>query len=73
MRALGTTLDRLVHFLSPTGVLVVWVGFHERVPNRALRLALENLGFRIEVGTCCENGVAVSARRPESTSAAKAA
>jgi hypothetical protein len=73
MAALATTLDWLVHFLNPAGVLVVWVGPHERMPNQALRLALEKLGFRIEVGTCCENGLAISARRLESTAAAKAA
>ena len=73
MRALATTLDWLVHFLSPSGVLVVWIGPHERMPHQALRLALETLGFRIEVGTCCENGLAISARRLESTAAAKAA
>jgi hypothetical protein len=73
IRALATTLDWLVHFLSPAGALVIWVGPHECMPSQALRLALEKLGFRIQVGTCCENGVAISARRLESASAAKAA
>jgi hypothetical protein len=70
IRALATTLDSLVHFLSAAGV---WVGSHERMPNRTLRLALERLDFRIESGTCCENGVAVSARRIESIPAAEVA
>jgi hypothetical protein len=39
IRALATTLDWLVHFLSAAGVLVVWVGSHERMPNRTLRRA----------------------------------
>jgi hypothetical protein len=73
VRALASTLDWLVHFLSPAGVLVVWIGPHEPMPYQALKLALEKLGFRIEVGTCRENGVAISARRLESTPAAKAA
>ncbi len=73
IKALATTLDWLVHFLSPAGVLVVWVGPHKRAPNQPLRLALEKMGFRIEVGSCCENGVAISARRLEATPAAKAA
>jgi hypothetical protein len=73
IKSLATTLDWLVHFLSPAGVLVVWVGPQERMPNQALRLALENVGFRIEAGTCCGNGVAISTRRLESTPAAKAA
>jgi hypothetical protein len=73
IRALTTALDWLVHFLSAAGVLVVWVGSHECMANRALRLALERLGFRIESGTYCENGVAISARRLESIPAAEVA
>jgi hypothetical protein len=73
IKALATTLDWLVHFLRPAGALVIWVGPHERMPHQTLRLALEKLGFRIEVGTCCENGVAISARRLDSTPVAKAA
>jgi hypothetical protein len=73
IKALATTLDWLVHFLNPGGVLVVWLKPHERMPNRKLRAAMEGLGFRIEAGARCENGVAISARRLESTPAAKAA
>jgi hypothetical protein len=73
IRALATTLDWLVHFLSAAGVLVVWVGSQERMPNRTFRLALERMGFRIESGTCCEKGVAISARRIESIPAAEVA
>jgi hypothetical protein len=73
IRDLATTLDHLVHFLNAVGVLVVWVGPHERIPNRMLRSALERLRFRIESGTCCENGVAVCARRLESNPVAKVA
>jgi hypothetical protein len=73
IRALETTLNWLVHFLSAGGVLVIWVGPNEPMPNRMLRLALGRLGFRIESGTCCENGVAVCARRLESKPVAKVA
>jgi hypothetical protein len=66
-------LDRLVHFLSANGVLVVWIGPHERMPDRKLRIALDKLGFRIEAGTVCENGIAVAARRLVSSPVAKAA
>jgi hypothetical protein len=71
--ALETTLDRLVHFLNAAGVLVLWVGSHQRMPHQTLRLALQRVGFRIESGTCCENGVAISARPLESTPVAKVA
>ena len=73
LKDLETTLDRLVHFLRTAGVLVVWIGSHERLPNQALRRTLERLGFRIEAGTNCENGVAISARRLATNPAAKAA
>jgi hypothetical protein len=45
----------------------------QTMPNRTLRLAVEKLGFRIESATCCENGVAVCARRLEASSVAKVA
>jgi len=35
--------------------------------------ALQRLGFRIESGTRCENGIAIAARRLELNPAAKAA
>ena len=73
INALETTLDGLVHFLSTTGVLVVWVGAPDRIPFQMLRLALDRLGFRIEACTTCENGVAISARRLESHSIDKVA
>jgi hypothetical protein len=73
IKALETTLDPLVHFLGPAGVLVVWVGPHERAPNQKLRLALGRLGFRIEAGTTCEKGVVVSARRIEASPVSQAA
>jgi hypothetical protein len=73
IKALETTLDGLVHFLSTAGVLVVWVGARDRMLIQMLRLALDRLGFRIEAGTTCETGVTISARRLESSSIAKAA
>jgi hypothetical protein len=73
INALSTTLDWLVHFLSAPGVLVAWVGPHAGIPNRSLRLALGKLDFRIELGTVCEHGVAISARRLESNPAANVA
>jgi hypothetical protein len=73
MKALETTLDWLVHLLTAAGVLVVWVGRHEPMSSQALRLLLERLGFRIESGTRCEGGVAISARRLEQSPNVKAA
>lgn len=73
IKALATTLDWLVHFLSDAGVVVVWISRHERMLHQTLRLALERLGFRIESATACDNGVAVSARRLELNATAKVA
>jgi hypothetical protein len=61
IKALETTLDWLVHFLSPAGVLVVWIDTAPAARN--LRSAIERLGFRVEIGTRCENGFTISARR----------
>ena len=50
-------------FLSPTGVLVVWVDPQERAGNRKLRSALERHGLFVEAGIIRDHGSAVSAQR----------
>jgi hypothetical protein len=65
IKALETTLDWLVDFLSPAGVLVVWVDPQERAGNRTLRSALERHGLVVEAGTIRKHGSAVSAQRCE--------
>ena len=64
-KTLEPALDWLVDFLSPTGVLVVWVDPQKAAANETLRLSLERRGFVIESGTIHECGCAVSARRRE--------
>jgi hypothetical protein len=61
-KALGTTLDWLVHFLAPNGVVAIWAQC-KHTDARKLAAILEELGFRVEVGTRCENAFAVLARR----------
>ena len=63
INALETTLDWLVHFLAPSGVLVAWVDPQERAGNRKLRAVLEEHGFVVEAGTVRDHGSAVAARR----------
>jgi hypothetical protein len=63
IKALETTLDWLVDFLSPAGVVVVWVDPQEPAGNRKLRRALEAHGLIVEAGTIREHGCAVSAQR----------
>jgi len=61
--ALEATLDWLVHFLCSDGVLVIWIDAEESSGQRKLRSMLEKLGFRVEVGTRCDAGIAISAVR----------
>jgi len=63
IKALETTLGWLVHFLAPSGVLVIWIDASQGTNQRRLRLILKNLGFRLEAGSPCEGGLAVAARR----------
>jgi hypothetical protein len=65
INALETTLDWLVHFLRPSGVLVAWVDPQERAGNRKLCAMLEVHGFVVEAGTVRDYGSAVAARRCE--------
>ena len=72
-KSLEVALDWLVDFLSPSGVLVVWVDPQKATANEALRVSLEQRGFVIEGGTVHDCGCAVSARRREMNPVRKAA
>jgi hypothetical protein len=65
LKALEVTLIWLVHYLGPKGVLAVWIDSNEPAAIRKLRAILGRLGFRVEAGTSCQNGLAVAARRCE--------
>src|SRR5262245_2746546 len=54
IKALESTLDWLVHFLAPGGVLAIWVEPCAQTDHRKLVSALERLGFLVEAGTRCE-------------------
>jgi len=72
-KALEGTLDWLVNFLRPGGMLVVWVDPHKPAAIESLRAALEKRGFMIEGGTVHDCGCAVSARRRETSPLRQAA
>jgi hypothetical protein len=72
-KALETTLDWLLKFLSPSGLLLVWVDPQKPAAMQTLHLALEKRGFVIEADTVHECGCAVSARRRQATPMSKAA
>ena len=73
IRALETTLNWLVHFLAPPGVLVVWVDVEGGSVQQKLRSILERLGFQVEMGTRCKDGLVISARRLEARPEVRAA
>jgi hypothetical protein len=65
IKPLEATLDWLAHFLAPKSVVVIWIATRECQDHQKLGSVLERLGFRVEAGTRCERGLAVSARRLE--------
>jgi hypothetical protein len=73
IKALATTLDWLVHFMAPDGVLVIALNTRECPDRGRLRPLLRKLGFRVQAGTRCENGIAISARRADVVQEAVAA
>lgn len=72
-KSLEVALDWLVDFLSPSGVLVVWVDLQKTTATEALRQSLKRRGFGVEAGTVHDCGCAVSARRREMNPIRKAA
>jgi hypothetical protein len=73
IKALATTLDWLVHFLTPSGVVVVRIDSREHGASRDLALLLDGLHFHIEAGTRREHDIVVAARRRDQARTALAA
>jgi hypothetical protein len=73
LRALETTFDWLLDFLSPAGVLVVWVDSQKSVGNQELLTVVERRGFSIEATTIRPHGCALAARRRQLPPLSKAA
>jgi hypothetical protein len=65
IRALETMLDWLIYFLSPRGVLVIWLDGASgmALARRDLQSLIERLGFRVETGKRHPGGIAVLASR----------
>jgi hypothetical protein len=61
--ALATMLTRVMPFLTTAAVIVVWC--QDRGSGAAAQRLLERVGFRIELGTRCEHGFVLAARRRE--------
>jgi hypothetical protein len=63
VKNLEPTLDWLAHFLSPTGVLVVWSDPQKPEAREGVCAVLEGRGFVIEDRTIRDDGFAYSARQ----------
>ena len=63
IKAIEAKLSWLSPLLAPTSVLVVWLDASERAEHRKLESILAKLGFRVEAGTLCEQGIAIAAWR----------
>ncbi len=64
---LEVTLDWLGKFLSPAGILVVWVDAQKPAAYQSLRALLEKRGYVIEQDTVHECGRALAARLRQPT------
>jgi hypothetical protein len=73
LEALEKYLGWYLRYMSPHGVLAVWVNRDDSSVHRRLRSMLDRLGLRIEAGASCPNGLAVTARSVERSQAAKVA
>lgn len=62
-KALEATLEWLVDFLSPEGLLVIWIDPQKPAVRQDLYSGLERRGFFLEDSAVHEYGSAVSARR----------
>ena len=63
LRTLETTLDWLMNFLSPDGMLVVWVDAHKPKADESLRALIERRGFVIKQSAVHDCGCALAATR----------
>ena len=70
IKALESTLGWLVQFLASSAVLVIWLDSPECTKLESI---LDRLGFRVEVGSLCEQGFAISASRRDVSQMAAAA
>jgi hypothetical protein len=63
LQALETHLDQISHYLGATSAIAVSIDSREGVPNPKIRAGLERIGFRIEAGVRCRQGLVLSAYR----------
>jgi len=73
VQALEALLIRILPFLKTSAAVAMWIGPGDRLDGGKLQSLLERMGFRVEVGSRCESGFVLSARRRECGHLANAA
>jgi hypothetical protein len=63
LRALETHLAQISHCLGEISSIAVSIDSREDVPGLRIRAGLERIGFRIEAGVRCRQGLVLSAYR----------
>jgi hypothetical protein len=63
LQALETHLVQISHCLGATAAIAVSIDSREGVPSLRIRAGLERIGFRIEAGVRCRQGLVLSAYR----------
>ncbi len=65
LRALETLIADISHYLDTTSAVAVLIDTTERGCGQKVRSRLEQLGFRIDAGVRCQQGLVLSARRQD--------
>jgi hypothetical protein len=63
LQALEASLTRISQFLSPSAAIAVLIGSRESGLSLKIRARLQQMGFRIEAGVRCQQGLVLSAYR----------
>jgi hypothetical protein len=63
LQALESHLTQISHYLGATSAIAVSIDSREAVPSLKIRAGLERIGFRIEAGVRCRQGLVLSAYR----------
>lgn len=63
LAAIEAALSQIAPFLSPSAAVAVLIDSHESGLSLKIRSLLERMGFRIEAGVRCQQGLVLSAYR----------
>ena len=63
LQAIEAALEEISQFLSPSAAIAILIGSCESGGSLKIRTRLEQMGFRIEAGVRCQQGLVLSAYR----------